>query len=274
MRLIALRRRLALALDPRLRLYGLSTTNKTIISLIIVSLILSIISTEQAIYEAHETLFLYAEWLLGLIFAFEYVGRVWSSIENPANHSRWHYALRPVPLLDLVVVCMTFLTFFGAEGFLLRLVRFLRILRLARLGAFSNATRLITQAVTKRRFELLLSAGIALLLLTVSSSALYLIEGGVQPEAFGSIPRAMWWSVATLTTVGYGDVYPVTAIGRLLAAFTAISGIGLIAMPTGILAAAFSDALQDTRISHLEKIQQQNATPPTAQNTLQDDDAQ
>lgn len=271
MALIALRRRLALALDPRLKQYGLSTTNKIIISFIIISLILSIISTEQAVYQAHKQLFLYAEWLFGLIFAVEYVGRVWSSIENPLNHSRWQYMLRPTTLLDFLVVCMTFLTFFGAEGFLLRLVRFLRILRLARLGAFSDATRLITQSVAKRRFELLLSAGIALLLLTVSSSALYLIEGGVQPDAFGSIPRAMWWSVATLTTVGYGDVYPVTAIGRLLAAFTAISGIGLIAMPTGILAAAFSDALQDSRLKQPENNHSIDTKPPTVQSANPDD---
>lgn len=74
-----------------------------------------------------------------------------------------------------------------------------------------------------------------------------MIEGEGQPELFGSIPRAMWWSIATLTTVGYGDAYPITALGKLLAGFTALTGIGLIAMPTGILASAFSDALQRQR---------------------------
>lgn len=81
----------------------------------------------------------------------------------------------------------------------------------------------------------------------MTSTLLYLVEGEAQPDNFGSIPRAMWWSIATLTTVGYGDVYPVTALGKILAGLTAITGIGLIAMPTGILAAAFSDAMQRQR---------------------------
>ena len=81
----------------------------------------------------------------------------------------------------------------------------------------------------------------------LSSTLLYVVESDGQPDAFGSIPRAMWWSIATLTTVGYGDAVPQTVIGRILAGLTAITGIGLIAMPTGILAAAFSDALQKQR---------------------------
>lgn len=81
----------------------------------------------------------------------------------------------------------------------------------------------------------------------VSATLLYLVEGPGQPEKFGSIPRALWWSIVTLTTIGYGDVYPETALGRVLAGFTALLGIGLIAVPTGILAAAFSDALEQQR---------------------------
>ena len=92
-----------------------------------------------------------------------------------------------------------------------------------------------------------MSFGIATVLLIASSTLLYIVEGQGQPETYGSIPRAMWWSVATLTTVGYGDVYPMTAIGRVFAGLTAITGIGVIAMPTGILASGFSDALQRGR---------------------------
>ena len=81
-----------------------------------------------------------------------------------------------------------------------------------------------------------------LAVLLISASVMYVIEGPVQPEAFGSIPRSLWWAIATLTTVGYGDVYPVTALGKFFAGLSAVAGIGLIAMPTGILAAAFSEA--------------------------------
>jgi voltage-gated potassium channel len=107
--------------------------------------------------------------------------------------------------------------------------------------------QLISDAVRSRRYELgvsLLAAGAVLL---ASAVMLYLVEGQVQPDAYGSIPRALWWSIVTLTTVGYGDVYPVTLAGRMLGGLTALAGIGLIAMPTGILAAAFSDAFQKRR---------------------------
>lgn len=134
--------------------------------------------------------------------------------------------------------------FLGNEAFLLRMFRLIRIIRVARLGRFSSALQAINEAVHARRFELMMSFAIASMLLLLSSTLLYIVEGGIQPETFGSIPRAMWWSVATLTTVGYGDVYPVTTIGRIFAGLTAITGIGLIAMPTGILASAFSDAIQ------------------------------
>ncbi len=100
-----------------------------------------------------------------------------------------------------------------------------------------------------------MSLAIAGMLLLISSTLLYLIEGEGQPDDFGSIPRAMWWSIATLTTVGYGDAFPVTPLGKILAGFTALTGIGLIAMPTGILASAFSDALQRQREEHDRKEQ-------------------
>jgi len=92
-------------------------------------------------------------------------------------------------------------------------------------------------------------AGIVLL---VASTLMYWAEAGAQPDKFGSIPRAMWWCIITLTTVGYGDVYPVTLLGKSLAGLVAIAGIGLIAMPTGILAAAFSDVVQRRRAEAAE----------------------
>jgi voltage-gated potassium channel len=98
-----------------------------------------------------------------------------------------------------------------------------------------------------RRFELLLSLLVAFTLMLLSSTLLYLVEGMRQPEAFGSIPRAMSWSVATLTTVGYGDVIPGSGLGKMLAALTALSGIGIIAMPTGIVASALMEELRQRR---------------------------
>jgi voltage-gated potassium channel len=132
---------------------------------------------------------------------------------------------------------------------LLRLFRLMRILRLARLGRFSLGMRHLSQAVTDRKEELLLSLMPATFVLVSSAAGVYLIEGENDPQTFGSIPRAMWWSVCTLNTVGYGDIYPHTVLGKILGGVTSIAGIGLIAMPTGILAAAFSAAFQRTRIA-------------------------
>ncbi|KTD57739.1 potassium channel family protein [Legionella shakespearei] len=251
---MSLRHRLALELDPGLKhTPGLSILNKIIIVVILCSLLLAIIETERTIYLHHERIFMIAEWVFTTVFAIEYIARVWVSIENPKYVSRFRFMLTPATILDLLTVLLILLTTMGTEGFILRLARLLRVLRIAKLGRYSVAMQNIGHAIYLRRFELIISFGIGVCALIISSSLLYIVEGDMQPEYFGSIPRAMWWSVATLTTVGYGDVYPVTALGRFFAAITAVVGIGLIAMPTGILAASFSDAIQTIKKNHSEK---------------------
>lgn len=245
-----LRLRVAIALDPVLRLTpGLSLANRVVIGLILCSVLVAVLATESVVTASWGTWIMWAESIFLVFFTLEYVLRVWVSVENCQNRSRWHYVRRPAAMFDLITLILIAFTFFGSSGFLLRVFRLLRLVRVARLGRFSSALELLGAAVSQRRFELWVTAAAALFLLFFSSALLYLVEGGAQPDEFGSIPRAMWWSVATLTTVGYGDAYPVTALGRLFAAFTAVAGIGLIAMPTGILAGAFSDAIQQARLN-------------------------
>jgi voltage-gated potassium channel len=153
----------------------------------------------------------------------------------------------PAGLLDLLALLPLLLAVVGPEAFVLRFARMLRILRFSRLGRFSGALSLLSEALASRKDELFVGVCVAAALLMLSATLLYVVEGQAQPEAFGSIPRAMWWAIATLTTVGYGDVAPVTWLGRVCAGFIAVLGIGLIAIPTGILAAAFSDATQAQR---------------------------
>jgi voltage-gated potassium channel len=154
------------------------------------------------------------------------------------------YIFSPLAIIDLIAIAPYLLSAAGGWFVVLRFARLLRLLRLASLGRFSAAWGLVSSAINERRMELLMSLGVGVLALLVSSTLLYWIEGSEQPEDFGSIPRAMWWAVATLTTVGYGDAMPITAAGKVIAGFVAVIGIGLIAMPTGILAAAFSDAMK------------------------------
>lgn len=230
---------------------GLSPINRVVVALILLAVVSAVLSSEPALYDGGAWLFLGIEVVVTLVFTVEYLARAWVAVERPGNPGGWRGRLRylatPSALLDLLALLPPLLLAFGSESFLMRLVRLARILRLARLGRFSAAVALIAEAVRSRNYELGASFVIALVLLVVTSSLMYLAEGAGQPDAFGSIPRAMWWSIATLTTVGYGDVYPLTPLGRILAGATAIVGIGLIAMPTGILAAAFSDALQRRR---------------------------
>ena len=246
------RRALHVQLDPLARrARGLSPLNKLLVVLIILAEVAAVLETEPMISQGREALFRGLELLFGLLFLIEYVARLWVAVELPAfatvKFPRLRYAATPAAIIDLLAIVPALLAVSAGGSLVLRLFRILRILRLAKLGRMSRAWRDIAAAVHSRRTELILTLGFALVAMLVASTLLYWAEADAQPDKFGSIPRALWWSVVTLTTVGYGDVYPVTPLGKLFAAVLAICGIGLIALPTGILAAAFSDAMQRRR---------------------------
>jgi voltage-gated potassium channel len=223
--------------------------------IVAVSSILAILETEPTLEEMAPRAFARLEWIFAVLFLAEYLARLWAEGEDPkfrGVQGRIRYALTPVAIIDLIAFLPSLVlpVLPGTPNLmLLRLFRLIRILRLARLGRFSLAMRHLSQAVSDRSEELLLSLMLATFVLVFSAAGMYLLEGESDPQTFGSIPRAMWWSVCTLTTVGYGDIYPHTVLGKILGGLTSIAGIGLIAMPTGILAAAFSAAFQRTRIA-------------------------
>jgi voltage-gated potassium channel len=157
---------------------------------------------------------------------------------------RLRFITSPSAAIDLLTLIITITPFFGVNAMALRLIRLLRILSLAKLGRMSAALRHLSDAISSRRYELIATMGLAIGLLILGATILYWLERTLQPEKFGSIPRALWWSIITLTTIGYGDVYPITPAGKFVAGIVAFAGIGVIALPTGILAAAFSDAVQ------------------------------
>lgn len=232
---------------------GLSPVNRLIVVAICAAVLLAMLETEPTLTPLVKRATGALQAALTGLFLVEYAARAWIAPERPGTAGGWRGRLRylgsPMALVDLAALAPALVGALGGGGetMFLRLVRLVRILRLARLGRFSNAMNTVADAVGARRYELSLSVLCAGGLLLVSSSLLYVTEAATQPEAFGSIPRSMWWSIETLTTVGYGDTYPVTALGKVFASVTAIIGIGLVAMPTGILAAAFSDALQHAR---------------------------
>jgi voltage-gated potassium channel len=242
------RKTLSYQLDPEMRSEpGLSKVNTFIVYLIVISILVGVVETELELFLRYEKAFTACHLIFFTLFLVEYVARVYAAPINPRYPSSLRYAFTFASLFDLLVLISFLLPFFGLEAALLRMFRAARLMRLARLGRYSIAMQMIYQAISQRRYELGLSIVVAFGLMLLSSSALYLAERQIQPEEFGSIPRAMWWSVATLTTVGYGDIVPITILGRVAAAFTALTGIGLIALPTGILAGAFAEALKNIR---------------------------
>jgi voltage-gated potassium channel len=222
----------------------LTPLNRLIVAVISVSIIWAILGTEPTLTDEWPVLFHDIDFVFGGFFLLEYLGRLWVIGLNPKFagwKGRLRYMVTPFALIDLFVVLSFLASYVGApNSFILRLLRVLRILALAKLGRFSTAIMNVGTALAERRFELLVSFAIAGIVLLFSSTLMYVVEGASQPEAFGSIPRTLWWSIVTLTTVGYGDVYPITLLGRICAAITAITAVGLIAIPAGIMAGAFT----------------------------------
>lgn len=229
----------------------LTSANWLLVIVILLAVTSSILATEPEIEQRHQAFLTGLEVVFGICFAAEYAARIWTAAEEPGDQSamakRWRFMISPLGMIDLVVLIVTILPMFLPGIAVLRLMRLLRLLMLAKLGRFSSAFLELARAIHQRRYELYVTVALASVLLLLGATSLYLIEGDIQPDKFGSIPRALWWSIITLTTVGYGDVSPVTPLGKIMASFVALAGIGLVAMPTGIMAAAFSDAMQRRR---------------------------
>lgn len=230
---------------------GLSPVNLALIILIFIAVIEAVLDTEPLISRGREELFADVELGIGIIFLVEYVARLWVAVENPkfanSRFPRLRYALTPIAIIDLLAVVPSLFAFGGAPSLLLRFFRILRILRLAKLGRMSNAWDDIREAFHNRRHEFGLVLGLLLLTVLLSGSLMYFAEAEAQPDKFGSIPRSLWWAIITMTTIGYGDTYPTTALGRLLGGFIAIAGVMMIALPTGIFAASFTEAMDRRR---------------------------
>lgn len=232
---------------------GLSPVNKALVFLVIVAVLEAVLSTEPAISTNREKLLDQVEFSLGLIFLVEYVARAWVAVDNPRfaeyRFPRLRYLVTPMAIIDLLAVVPALFAFGGASSLVLRFFRVLRMLRLAKLGRTSKAWEMLREAFLQKGQEFALILGMLMVTILFAGSLLYFAEGGAQPDKFGSIPRAMWWAIITLTTIGYGDVFPITPLGKILAGFIAILGVMLIALPTGLFAASFTEVLERQRIA-------------------------
>jgi len=187
-----------------------------------------------------------------VIFSVEYLLRLWVAPLNPRYAKpftgRLRYAFSLMAIIDLLAILPAFLPLIFTVD--LRIIRFLRIFRLFRLFKMSryvDSLNSLDDVVRSKKEELLVILVMIVMLLLFSSSLMYVVETEAQPDKFPDIPSAMWWGVATLTTVGYGDIYPITPLGKLLGGFIAFLGIGIFALPTGILASGFADEIKRRR---------------------------
>ncbi|MDQ3246509.1 MAG: ion transporter [Pseudomonadota bacterium] len=230
---------------------GLSPVNAALMILILAAVMLAILETEPLVAAGHELWFRRVELAIGAIFLAEYLARVWTAVENPrfasARFPRLRYMVTPIAIIDLLAILPALFAIAGGPSLVLRFFRILRMLRLAKLGRASRAWDDIKMAVYARRHEFGIVLGIVAITILIAGSLLYFAEAEAQPDKFGSIPRSLWWAIVTLTTVGYGDAYPVTVLGRILAGMIAVMGVCLIALPTGIFAASFTDAMERRR---------------------------
>lgn len=219
-----------------------------IIALIILTLFVVIAETFN-IPNSLKAAFDYFEIISVAIFTVEYILRVWTADLLYPNLSplraRLKYIVSFMAIIDLLAILPFYLPFFiKIDLRALRALRVVRLLRIFKINRYTNALNTIGQVFKNKASQLISSIIIVGLLMIIASVLMYNIESTAQPDAFSNAIEAMWWAVATLTTVGYGDVYPITAAGKILATIIAFLGIGMVAVPTGIITAGFSELVK------------------------------
>jgi len=224
-----------------------------LIALIMLNVIAIVLESVPSINKVYYPQFLLLEVISVAIFSLEYLARLWAcvdkskyvAIKGSNAKRRLHYFLSPLALIDLIAILPSLLMFVFPLD--LRFLRVLRLLRVFKLTRYSRAMQLLLQAFKDEASSLLAAFFIMSVLLILASCGIYLLEHDIQPDKFGSIPAAMWWAMATLTTVGYGDVVPLTPLGKLFGGVVTLVSMGMVAIPTGLLASSFSEQIRKRR---------------------------
>jgi len=187
-----------------------------------------------------------------VIFTIEYLLRLWTADlifpDLKPYKARIRYALSFMSIVDLLAILPFYIPFIiPIDLRVLRMVRLLRLLRILKVNRYTKALTSVGSVIKQKAPQLISSMLVVVVLMIMSSVIMYNIESEAQPDVFQNALSGMWWAIATLTTVGYGDIYPVTVLGKLLSAFIALLGIGLVAVPTGIISAGFIENIEDNK---------------------------
>ena len=243
-----LRRRIHLALDSSVASDFLTVSLHRLLVLLVAASVSAVVLESVPAYAAQ-----YGQWFMVIekvavaVFTLEYVLRIWTAPEHtPFSEmhpwaARWNFAISASAIVDLLSIAPFFLTIFIPGD--LKVLLLFRLLRFFKLARYSAGMRSLVAALEAERKALLASATVLFGLVLVAASAIHLVEHQAQPDKFGSIPDSMWWAIVTLTTVGYGDVVPITVAGRIVAGFTMLMGLMMLALPIGIVANAFAEEI-------------------------------
>ena len=238
-----------------------------IVGLIIVNVLAIVLESLPSLYDAYEKTFFRLEIVSCAIFIIEYILRVWACVEDPNTiedesgkqitngKRRINFMLKPLAIIDFLAFVPVFLQLLF-PGVDLRFLRALRLLRVFKLTRYFQSFEMILEVLHDEWRSLAGTMFIMLVILVISACGLYYIERDIQPDKFGSIPEAMWWAIAALTTVGYGDAYPITPVGKIIGSIVTLLGIGMVALPSGILASSFSERMRQRRVSMQSEIDQ------------------
>ena len=197
-----------------------------------------------------------------IFFSVEYAARIWTAdvMYPKARFPRLKYLFSFMALMDLLAILPWYLPFFSADLRFLRVLRMMRLFRLTRvvkLGRYLTALQSIKRVIRLSASRLIAAVALCLVVMLLSAIVIYTVESTVQPEQFPNVLASLWWAVMTLTTVGYGDVYPITGIGRFFAGIISLVGIGIIAIPTGIIAAGFTTVMPKEEKEEIEEIEKE-----------------
>ncbi len=222
-----------------------------LVVLILANILAVVLDSVPAIRARHAAFFHAFENFSVSVFLVEYLLRFWSCTADPRfRHPVWgriRFALTPMALVDLLSILPSLLVFLPLDLRFLRSLRILRMARVGKLGRYSEAAALLGRVFKTSREELWVSLALLSSFALVCASLMYIVEGQAQPENFPHIPAAMWWAFVTITTVGYGDVYPITPLGRVLGVATTLIGILMVALPAGIFVTSFLEELNKTK---------------------------
>lgn len=233
------------------------TFDAIIIFLIIVNIVMVIAET-FTLPATLKTIFNYIEIVSIVVFTIEYLLRVYTSDLLYNNISpfkaRVKYVFSFMAIIDLLAIVPFYLPFIiPIDLRILRILRMFRLLRVLKVNRYTDALISIAKVFKRKKNQLLSSVFVVMVLMIIVSVVMYNIESEAQPEAFNNAFSALWWAVATFTTVGYGDIYPITAAGKLLSAIIAFLGIALVAVPTGIITAGFTEQINEDKAQKEDK---------------------